>query len=218
MSPARIAPTRSNLVRLEQRLAQVDRGATVLRRKREALVAELFARASHAVDARRSIDIVASQVYPGYLDALAEYGEADLIARGWPTRDLELDVDTVDVWGLQAVRLQQAPRVVRSDLNRGLSPVHAGPPLSEASEKMEELIELVLSAAPEEQLMLRLGRALARTTRQVNVLEQRVARGLSEQHRRISRVLEEREREERVRLNHLRKRRALSGAARYPTL
>jgi vacuolar-type H+-ATPase subunit D/Vma8 len=55
----------------------------------------------------------------------------------------------------------------------------------------------------------RLGAVLARTTRQVRALEHRVAPGLESSISRIRRTLEERQREDHVRLKHiLRKRKA----------
>jgi len=50
----RPAPTRQNLLALERRLHHVAKGTALLRRKREALVAELFRLARPAVSARAS--------------------------------------------------------------------------------------------------------------------------------------------------------------------
>ena len=55
-----------------------------------------------------------------------------------------------------------------------------------------------------EMLLRRLGEALARTSRQVNMLEQRLAPTLSDQVARMRRTLDEREREEHRRLKWLR--------------
>lgn len=52
-------------------------------------------------------------------------------------------------------------------------------------------------------LIRRLGQALAQTSRQVNTLERRVASVLRRQISVVRRALEEREREERLRLKHL---------------
>ena len=52
---ARPPSTRQNLLALERRLARVGKGTVLLRRKREALVAELFRLARPAVAARASI-------------------------------------------------------------------------------------------------------------------------------------------------------------------
>ena len=59
--------------------------------------------------------------------------------------------------------------------------------------------------------MRRLGQALARATRLVNTLEQRVSVGLDRDLARVRRTLEEREREEHLRL----KRVVARGRGRY---
>jgi V/A-type H+/Na+-transporting ATPase subunit D len=73
----------------------------------------------------------------------------------------------------------------------------------------ERLTELLLDAAPREMLIRRLGEALAQTSRQVNTLERRVAPGIRRDIATVRRVLEERERDEHLRLKRLR--RASSG-------
>ena len=60
-------------------------------------------------------------------------------------------------------------------------------------------------------LIRRLGEALAQTSRQVNSLDRRVAPDLRAQMATMRRTLEEREREERLRLKHLLKKRAPRG-------
>jgi V/A-type H+-transporting ATPase subunit D len=73
----------------------------------------------------------------------------------------------------------------------------------EAAEAFERLTDLLVRAAPREMLLRRLGAALAQTTRQVNRLERRVAPGLRRQASQVRAALDEREREEHVRLGLL---------------
>ena len=82
-----LAPTRLNLVRAVRRLERLSRGAAVLRRKREALVTELFHLARPAADAREQISAAALRAYPQLAGALAQHGQAGVRAIGWPGRD-----------------------------------------------------------------------------------------------------------------------------------
>jgi len=82
-----------------------------------------------------------------------------------------------------------------------------GPAAEETASRFETLIDLLLQAAPHELLMRRLGEALSQTSRQVNTLERRVSPGLEHQIATTRRTLDEREREEHLRLRHLLKRR-----------
>ena len=76
-----------------------------------------------------------------------------------------------------------------------------------AATEFERLTELLLDAAPREMLIRRLGEALSQTSRQVNTLERRVAPELRRDMAGVRRTLDEREREERLRLKHLLRRR-----------
>lgn len=195
------AATRSNLVKLRRRLAQVQKGAALLRRKRESLVTELFSRARPAIDSRKHIDEQTLKASRSSLTALARHGPDELRALGWPTRELTLELEPVEVWGLRAVDLTRPPLVTRSLAARAITPADAT--AATAAEDFERLIELVLEAAPKEFLMRKLGHELSRATRLVNTLEQRVAVTLTSDLSNIRRTLEEREREEHLRLKRL---------------
>ncbi len=203
------AATRSNLVRLRRRREQVARGAALLRRKRESLVAELFARAKPAVDSRRAIEESAAVAYAALVEALAAASSDELRALGLPPRELRVDLVPRDVWGIRGVQLGEKPALVRSFAARGVAPGPGDAAATVAADRFERLLEQLLAAAPEELFMRRIGSALARVTRLVNTLEQRVAAGIERDASSMRRTLEEREREE-----HLRLKRFVRGASR----
>ncbi len=198
-----LAPTRQNLLAVQRRLARVARGTALLRRKREALVSELLRLARPAVVARASIDELAERAYPKLLAALARNGHDGLRALGWPSRTLEVDVRATRLWGVPIAELQQHPPVRRTLAARGTPPASAGPAASEAATAFEDLTDLLLEAANREALLTRLGAALARTSRQVNTLERRLAPSLAATRTWIRRTLDQREREEHLRLQRL---------------
>jgi V/A-type H+-transporting ATPase subunit D len=220
------AATRSNLVRLRRRREQVDRGAALLRRKRESLVAELFERAKPAVDSRRAIEVGAARAYEALLAALAAAPSTELAALGWPEREVRLEVSRRDVWGIRGIELVAHPSVdgpgggtsrtlniVRSAAARGVAPGPNDAAAEDAADRFERLLEQLLVAAPEELFLRRIGRALGHVTRLVNTLEQRVAVSLARDASSMQRTLEEREREEHLRLKRF-ARRAAWGAGR----
>jgi V/A-type H+-transporting ATPase subunit D len=192
-----------NLLRAARRLGRVRKGVELLRRKREALVSELFKLARPAADARARIVAETRRAYPALLRALAAHGRAALRAIGWPARDLTVDIEPGSVWGIAVSTIVRRPPLARTLGARGTAPGSTGPAVAEAANRFEALAELLLEAAPREMLLRRLGEALAKTSRQVNTLEQRLAPGLEREMSRVRRALEEREREERLRLRHL---------------
>lgn len=200
MSLARLPSTRLDLLRARRRLDRSAKGAALLRRKRERLVSELFRLAHPAEDARVRIAAAAREAYPLLVEALAAEGVSGLRAIAWPVQGPPLDVETGAVWGIPVARIVARRTVPRTMLARGTAPSEAGPAAVMAAGAFERLTELLLAAAPQEMLLHRLGAALAQTSRQVQTLERRVAPRLAGEIARVRQVLEEREREERLRL------------------
>ena len=201
------APTRQNLLGLVRRLERVAKGTGLLRRKREALAAELFRLARPATDLRVAIANRAATAYPALLSLLAEAGYGDARALGWPGRELRAELRSTQVWGMAVSEILRRPPVRRTLGARGTGP-GVGPVAHDAAAAFEELTDLLLDAANRETLLRRLGEALARTSRQVNTLERSVGPTLERPLAGIRRALDEREREERFRLQ-----RATAGAA-----
>jgi vacuolar-type H+-ATPase subunit D/Vma8 len=197
--------TRSSLLRLSRRLDQVEKGAALLAKKRDSLVLQLFARVRPTISARRRIDAQANEAYRALVDALAASGRSDLTALAWPSRDLRIELpDSATAASTTArSRVAAAPTLVRGAAARALLPGQLDPAAGKAARAFERLLETVLATAPEEFAMRQLGRALARTLRQVNVLEQRVAVDLARESVQVRRTLDEREREEAARLRRI---------------
>jgi V/A-type H+-transporting ATPase subunit D len=194
------APTRQNLLGLQRRLDRIAKGTGLLRRKREALVAELFRLARPAASARASISERAASAYPALASALAREGAGGLQALGWPSRDLQVEIRAGQVWGIPVAEILGRPPIRRTPQVRGLPAGAASGAASQATAAFEELTELLLDAANREALMRRLGDALARTSRQVNTLERRLEPALRANLSAIRRTLDEREREEHLRV------------------
>jgi V/A-type H+-transporting ATPase subunit D len=202
------AHTRMSFLRARRRLERVHKGIDLLHRKREALVREFFQLARPAVDVRNAIAEQANEAYAALLEALAIQGQASLRAAGWPARELDVEIRPGQVWGLSVSDIAERPAIRRSLASRGTAPGLAGPAAGEAATRFELLVDLLLDAAPKELLIRRLGDALALTSRQINTLERAVSPALEEHIATTRRVLDEREREEHLRLRHLlRKRR-----------
>jgi len=203
----RIAPTRVNLLRTRRRLAQVQRGTALLKRKREALVRELFRLARPAADIRARIAADFVEAYDTLLGALATHGRAGLRAIAWPARDVRVRIEPAQVWGISVSDIAERPPIRRMLDARGVAPGTVGPTTSNAASRFETLTELLLDAAAAEQRIRRIGDAVAKQTRHLRTLEQRLAPQLEGQIASVQATLQEREREEYLRLKHLQRRR-----------
>jgi len=200
------AATRQNLLATSRRLERVTRGVGLLRRKREALVAELFRLARPAAELRRSIGERAATAWPALIGVFGAEGFLGARSIGWPPRDLEVEIRAGQVWGIAVGEILGRSTVRRTLAARGTPPGAVTASLIGAATEFEALTEVLLDAADREALLRRLGEALAQTSRQVNTLERRIAPHLGAEQASIRRTLDEREREEHVRLERLRNR------------
>jgi V/A-type H+-transporting ATPase subunit D len=199
----RLAPTRMNLLRARRDLARVARGISLTRRKREALVAELFKLARPAVDVRAKIADAVTRAAESLADALALHGAADLNAMAWPAAEPLVELRPAQVWGLGVSDVVSRTPIARTLDARGVAPAIAGPAVTNTAARYEELADLLIEAAPREQRVRRLSEAVSETTRRLLTLEQRIAPNLVAQIGAVRQQLEEREREEHVRLRHV---------------
>jgi V/A-type H+-transporting ATPase subunit D len=200
-------PTRLNLLRSRRRLGRVREGANLLRRKREALVRELLGRARPAVDERERIGRAAAVAYPALVEALAQEGGGGVLASAEPLRDVAVTMRSTQVWGLDIGSVAEAPRLERTLEARGTAPGPTPAATVEAAAAFETLAQLLVEAAPREMLLRRLGQAVAQTSRQVRALERRVEPALAAAVSTMTSLLDEREREEHLRLRHFLRRR-----------
>ena len=214
MAGARIAATRMNLVRARRELARVNRGIGLTRRKREALVAELFRLARPAVDVRLRIAGLVNLAGESLAAALAIHGAADLNAMSWALGAPTVELRPAQVWGLAVSDVVHRSPVVRTFDARGLAPASTGPAAAEAAARFEALVDLLIDAAPREQRVRRLSEAVADTTRRLLTLEHQVAPRLQAQVATVRQQMEEREREEHLRLRHVQHAKGRAGAAR----
>lgn len=205
---ARIAATRSNLLRARSQLYRVRKGADIVRKKRHALVSHLFRLARPAADSRTEIARQVSLAYPRLLEALAVNGRDGLRAIAGPPRHIEVDIQPAHVWGVQVADIEPIAPLRRTLDARGTPPGSTGPAAQSAADAFEALAELLVKAAPNELRVARLAEAVSLTSRQLQVLEERVQPDLVSRISAVRRTLEEREREEHLLLKHLQRRRA----------
>jgi V/A-type H+-transporting ATPase subunit D len=200
---ARVAPTRINLLATRRRLQQVQRGAALVRRKRDALVHELFRLARPAASVRVEIAAQFGEAYDALIASFAVHGRHGLRALASPSRTVDVQIQPAQVWGIAVTDIVGRATVQRMIDARGTSPGTAGPATMEAARRFENLAERLLDVAAAEQRLRRIGEAVAEESRHLRTLEQRVAPSLKEQIGMLKRALQEREREEYLRLKHL---------------
>lgn len=201
---ARSPTTRMGLLEVRSRRDVAARGARLLRAKREVLAGELFRMVREVLEGRATLDTVLQEAVKSL--ALARALDGDDALESLETvagREIPLHVQVRRVWGVPTPTVS-APILQRAADERGSSPTGWGPAGVEAARLHEEGLEVLLRIASRELHLARLGEEIQATSRRINALEQLLLPALGAEAGRIEGALEERDREDAVRLKRFR--------------
>ncbi len=188
-----VAPTRSNLLQRRDQLKLANRGADLLKRKRDALIGEFFSLVQESLKARRALNESSREAYfslflakawdgPEAVESLSLAGE----------KQLELDIKVQNLFGVKVPQVQPP----EFDNKLPFSPVGAGARTLDAASQFRALVEALIQVAATETRLRLVGEEIKKTSRRVNALEQIVIPGVQVQIRDIRSVLDQRALEE----------------------
>ncbi len=194
-----ISPTRMTLLQKRNQKKLAEKGADLLKKKRDALIAEFFQLVGDTLKARERLSEAAKEAYFSLFLAKAfdGPGEVEALSLGVPVvRDVEAAVE--NVWGTKVPKFQVGwPEKVAA------SPIGTGGQTLAAQRAFRDFAEALVDVANTETRLRRIGEEIKKTTRRVNALEQVVIPRLDDQVRYIRQVLEQREREDNFRLKKI---------------
>ncbi|HLJ58655.1 MAG TPA: V-type ATP synthase subunit D [bacterium] len=200
-----ISPTRMNLLQRQNQVKLAQQGVDLLKRKRDALVADFFNIVRRALAARERLMQTAGEAYTLLSLAKAVEGrevlESAALADG---RRLEVGIDSRNVWGTRIPTIT-TDEVRRTVLTRGQDPVAVTSRTVESADHFEEIVAALLDVASTEVTLRKIGEEIKKTTRRVNALEQVVIPRIRGEIRYIRDVLEQRAREDVFRLKRIKK-------------
>jgi len=198
----KVLPTKIELIRTRRSLQTARRVHKVLDDKREVLLKRLDEMIQQASSAREEIWQPLSDAYLALYDAYLKLGPLRLegIASNTPSIvETEVNVKrVVDV---------DIPSLKLSEKNVGMTYGFADSNIAvdRASREMRKVLPSIFRAAEFENAIFRLAKELERTQRLLNALEYMIIPRYEGSIRYIQQTLEEREREEFVRLKHVKK-------------
>ncbi|MDR5708559.1 MAG: V-type ATP synthase subunit D [Armatimonadota bacterium] len=203
--PELVSPTRMNLLQRKNQLRVALQGVDLLKRKRDALVAEFFRVVRQALEARDRMNAACEKAYIVLSLAKAVEGRQALEAAALvERRPMMVDIEIRNIWGIKVPEVQ-VQRVHRSFLERGLSPTAVSMRTLESTEAFERVLDAILEVAGTELRLRKIGEEIKKTTRRVNALEQVVIPRIRAEIRYINDVLEQRAREDVFRLKRIKK-------------
>ncbi|GHU17986.1 V-type ATP synthase subunit D [Spirochaetia bacterium] len=187
-----IAPTKSNLMRVKERLATAEEGYDLLEQKREILVMELMQKVEQVKLLERDLDARAGTAYPALKRMLVVVGRerADKLSRDIHYR-FELHEKRVIAAGMTLPGLEI--RLPNAELK--YSPANSFAECDETVLEFFEMLKLCTELAAVRTIAWRLAREVRKTQRRVNALEKMVIPTARETKVYIEAALEERERD-----------------------
>ncbi len=195
-----VSATRSELLARRAQIALAVQGRELLKEKRSALLREFNRLGASVLEAMQALERGATDAGRLLGDAVAAHGpeqvhSAALAAEG----EVKLALLTRSVAGVAIVEIEKEA-VARPRTGRGYSLAATTARIDAAAESFEALLDALLEVAALELSLRRLADEIKRTTRRVNALEHVVVPRLEAERASIALVLEEREREGRIRL------------------
>jgi V/A-type H+-transporting ATPase subunit D len=187
-----IAPTKSNLFRVKERLATAEEGYDLLEQKREILVMELMQKVEQVKLLERDLDAQVNAAYPALKRMLIVVGRerADRLSRNiryhFELREKRVLVAGMNLPGLE-IRLPEA------DLK--FSPANSFAECDETVLEFFKLLKILTELAAVRTIAWRLAREVRKTQRRVNALEKMVIPTARDTKAYIEAALEERDRD-----------------------
>ncbi|MDR1176660.1 MAG: V-type ATP synthase subunit D [Treponema sp.] len=187
-----IAPTKSNLIRVKERLATAEEGYDLLEQKREILVMELMAKVEQVKLLERDLDARVASAYPALKRMLIVVGRerADRLSRNIRYR-FELREKQVSAAGMSLPGLE----IKLPEAELKYSPANSFAECDETVLEFFEVLKVCTELAAVRTIAWRLAREVRKTQRRVNALEKMVIPTARETRVYIESSLEERDRD-----------------------
>jgi len=192
MPREQIAPTKSNLMRVKERLNTALEGYDLLEQKREILVMELMQKVEQVKILERDLDSRISTAYPALKRMLIAVGRerADKLSRNIHY-NYELREKTVNIAGMSLLGLE----IKLPEAELKYSPANSFAECDETVLEFFELLKILTELAAVRTIAWRLAREVRKTQRRVNALEKMVIPSARETRVYIESALEEKDRD-----------------------
>ncbi|MDR1107616.1 MAG: V-type ATP synthase subunit D [Spirochaetaceae bacterium] len=192
MAREQIAPTKSNLLRVKERLTTAEEGYDLLEQKREILIMELMQKVEQVKLLERDLDARVATAYPAMKRMLIVTGRerAERLSRNIHYR-FELREKRVLVAGMSLPSFE----VHLTDAKLKYSPANSFAECDETVLEFFELLKVLTELAAVRTISWRLAREVRKTQRRVNALEKMVIPTARDTKLYIESALEEKDRD-----------------------
>jgi V/A-type H+-transporting ATPase subunit D len=195
-----VKPTRSEELRLKERIELAENGHEILEKKRDGLIHEFMEVIDDAKEVNQEISDLYSQARLKMMLAKIYDGEDAVKANAMvQEQETGLETEAQNIMGVVV------PEIESGEIRRGLLDREYGigstsSRVDSTADKYEELLEKICDAAETQTKILKLLNEIEKTKRRVNALEHKVIPEMTNALDNVSQLLQERAREETFRM------------------
>jgi len=198
-----VKPTRSEELRLKERIQLAEDGHDILEKKRDGLIHEFMQVINDARDVNEELANLYSEAREKLLLAKVYDGEEAIKANTISiSEEPKIRSDRQNIMGVVVPEIESID-VTKDILNREYGITSSSSRIDSTADKHEELLEQIVQAAETQTKILKLLEEIEKTKRRVNALEHKVIPEMKTNLDKISQSLEESEREETFRMKKI---------------
>ena len=198
-----VKPTRSEELRLKERIELADNGHSILEQKRDGLIHEFMEVVGEAKDVNEELADLYSEARLKLLLTEVYDGEASIQANALNTSNgTEISLESQNIMGVKVPEIESI-EVSRGLMDREYGLTDSSSRIDATADKFEDLLEKIVDAAETQTKIMRLLDEIEKTKRRVNALEHKIIPEMEEGLDTVTQLLEEREREETFRMKKI---------------
>ncbi|MCL2786044.1 MAG: V-type ATP synthase subunit D [Methanomassiliicoccaceae archaeon] len=200
-----ITPTRSALLEVKRKIKLSKSGYKIMKMKRDGLIIEFFEVLEKAKEMRGSVLSEYDAAMQKVAIARAVEGAIAVKSAAYALKaDPKVKLGSKSIMGMMVPKVEC--EIIRTPMTeRGFGVISTSAYIEEAAQAFEKLLETLVKAAEVEITMKKLLDEIEKTKRRVNALEFKVIPELQEAESFVEFRLQEMERENTIRLKHLKK-------------
>ena len=198
-----VKPTRSEELRLKERIQLAEDGHDILEKKRDGLIHEFMQVINDARDVNEELANLYSEAREKLLLAKVYDGEEAIKANTISiSEEPKIRSDRQNIMGVVVPEIESID-VTKDILNREYGITSSSSRIDSTADKHEELLEQIVQAAETQTKILKLLKKKKKTKRRVNALEHKTIPEMKDAQNFVAQTLEENEREETFRMKKI---------------
>ena len=199
-----VKPTRSEELRLKERIELAENGHEILEKKRDGLIHEFMEIIDDAQEVNQELADLYSQARLKMMLAKIYDGEDTVKANAMAAeQETEISLEAQNIMGVKVPEIESENKIQRRILDREYGISSTSSRIDSTADKYEELLEQIVDAAETQTKILKLLDEIEKTKRRVNALEHKTIPEMKDAQENVSQVLQERAREETFRMKKI---------------